>query len=260
MSPSKYVHSNTLTNQPKARVQRHQPDDELYPKPWTFESDMTLTPAQKMAINRDVLRRRMGVPLKLRKIVADARYYWPNGVVPYETGNLGMKFTKALYYKSSKNKWTYFAYLYLFYLCVLHHFEGHFTLLRWHRLYCLDLRGKKTDLHRNIWTMVLRCVRLHLRNRFLCPTAGFDSVAEDVPYEQLGKPKSSVEITTSGKFFCIWSLIIPFSHILVQMKHFEKIFGCVMARIASKLVILCRIHHCLQFELCDQDVGEIDVH
>lgn len=121
--------------------------------------------------------------------------------------------------------------------------------------------GKKTtDLHRNIWTMVLRCVRLHLRNRFLCPTAGFDSVAEDVPYEQLGKPKSSVEITTSGKFFCIWSLIIPFSHILVQMKHFEKIFGCVMARIASKLVILCRIHHCLQFELCDQDVGEIDVH
>lgn len=89
MSPPRYVVNNLLPNQPKPQIVRQQPDDERNPKPWTFESDMTLTADQMRAIKMDILRRRTGVPIRTRKIVADGRYYWPNGVIPYETGSLG---------------------------------------------------------------------------------------------------------------------------------------------------------------------------
>uniref|UniRef100_K1PWY8 Protein SpAN n=1 Tax=Magallana gigas TaxID=29159 RepID=K1PWY8_MAGGI len=89
MSPPRPAVNNLLPNQPKQQIVRQQPDDERNPKPWTFESDMSLTPAQMRAIKMDILRRRIGVPIRTRKIVADGRYYWPNAVIPYETRSLG---------------------------------------------------------------------------------------------------------------------------------------------------------------------------
>lgn len=88
MSPPRPAVNNLLPNQPKQQIVRQQPDDERNPKPWTFESDMSLTPAQMRAIKMDILRRRIGVPIRTRKIVADGRYYWPNAVIPYETRSL----------------------------------------------------------------------------------------------------------------------------------------------------------------------------
>lgn len=95
MSPPRPAANNLLPNQPKQQIVRQQPDDERNPKPWTFESDMSLTPAQMRAIKMDILRRRIGVPIRTRKIVADGRYYWPNAVIPYETRSLG-KFYEQL--------------------------------------------------------------------------------------------------------------------------------------------------------------------
>ncbi|XP_022345727.2 blastula protease 10-like [Crassostrea virginica] len=103
MSPPRYVVNNLLPNQPKPQIVRQQPDDERNPKPWTFESDMTLTADQMRAIKMDILRRRTGVPIRTRKIVADGRYYWPNGVIPYETGSL--EFTVANNLNDAINMW-----------------------------------------------------------------------------------------------------------------------------------------------------------
>ncbi|XP_062591796.1 blastula protease 10-like [Saccostrea cucullata] len=101
MSPPRYVYSSS--NQPKVQIVRQQPDDERHPKPWTFESDMTLTPSQRMAINRDIFRRRMGIPNRKRKIVSDERYYWPNGIIPFETKNL--EFTVSSDLNTAINMW-----------------------------------------------------------------------------------------------------------------------------------------------------------